>query len=155
VVPVTIAILVGLFAVQRYGSGRVGRLFGPILALWFVAIAILGAAAIPRDPSILAAINPAHAVGYFARHGLAGIPILGAVVLCLTGGERCTPTWVTSGPGRSGCRGSRSSSRRWCSAYLGRRGAAREPGGGPRARSTRPRRRACCIRWSSWRPRGR
>jgi KUP system potassium uptake protein len=87
VIPVTIAILVGLFAVQRHGSGRVGRLFGPILALWFAAIAILGAAAIPRDPSILAAISPAHAVGYFARHGLAGVPILGAVVLCLTGGE--------------------------------------------------------------------
>ena len=87
VIPVTVAILVGLFAVQRHGSGRVGRLFGPILALWFVAIALLGAAAIPRDPSILAALNPAYAAGYFARHGLAGVPILGAVVLCLTGGE--------------------------------------------------------------------
>ena len=87
VVPVTIAILIGLFAVQRYGSGRVGRLFGPILALWFGAIAILGAIAIRRDPSILGAVNPAHAIGYFATHGFHGIPILGAVVLCLTGGE--------------------------------------------------------------------
>ena len=87
VIPVTIAILVGLFAVQRYGSGRVGRLFGPILALWFVAIAILGALAIRRDPSILGAVNPAYAIRYFATHGLHGIPILGAVVLCLTGGE--------------------------------------------------------------------
>ena len=87
VLPVTLVILVGLFAVQRHGSGRVGRLFGPILALWFATIAVLGAAAIPRDPSILAALSPAHAIGYFARHGLAGVPILGAVVLCLTGGE--------------------------------------------------------------------
>jgi KUP system potassium uptake protein len=87
VVPATVAILVGLFAVQRYGSGRVGRLFGPILALWFVAIAALGVAAIPRDPSILAALSPTYAAGYFARHGLAGVPILGAVILCLTGGE--------------------------------------------------------------------
>jgi KUP system potassium uptake protein len=87
VLPATIAILVGLFAVQRYGSGRMGRLFGPILALWFVAIAILGAIAIRHDPSILGAVSPAHAVRYFATYGFHGIPVLGAVVLCLTGGE--------------------------------------------------------------------
>jgi KUP system potassium uptake protein len=87
VIPLTIAILVRLFAVQRFGSGRVGRLFGPILALWFVVIAILGALAIRHDPSVLAALNPAHAVAYFTEYGFAGIPILGAVVLCLTGGE--------------------------------------------------------------------
>jgi KUP system potassium uptake protein len=87
VIPLTIAILVVLFVVQRHGSGRVGRLFGPVLALWFVVIAILGVLAIPRDPSILAAIDPRYAIAYFARYGLHGVPILGAVVLCLTGGE--------------------------------------------------------------------
>lgn len=87
VIPATIAILIGLFAIQRYGSGRVGRLFGPILASWFVAIAILGALAIRHDPSILGALSPRYAIDYFARHGLHGIPVLGAVVLCLTGGE--------------------------------------------------------------------
>jgi KUP system potassium uptake protein len=87
VIPVTIVILVGLFFVQRYGSGRVGRFFGPVLALWFVAIAILGAAAIRHDPGILRAIDPRYAIDYFARYGLHGVPILGAVVLCLTGGE--------------------------------------------------------------------
>ena len=87
VIPLTIGILVGLFAMQRFGSGSVGRWFGPILALWFVAIAVLGVLAIGRDPSVLAAIDPRHAVDYFARHGLHGLPILGAVVLCLTGGE--------------------------------------------------------------------
>jgi KUP system potassium uptake protein len=87
VIPLTIAILVGLFVLQRQGSGRVGRFFGPVLALWFVVIAALGAAAIPRDPAILAALDPRHAIGYFTEHGLAGVPILGAVVLCLTGGE--------------------------------------------------------------------
>ncbi|HVV82623.1 MAG TPA: potassium transporter Kup [Kofleriaceae bacterium] len=87
VIPITIVILVGLFLVQRFGSGRVGRFFGPVLALWFVTIAALGALAIRRDPSVLAALSPTYAVGYFVRHGLRGVPILGAVVLCLTGGE--------------------------------------------------------------------
>jgi KUP system potassium uptake protein len=87
VIPATLVILVALFAVQRYGSGRVGRLFGPTLAVWFVAIAILGALAIRHDPSIIAALDPRHAIDYFVRHGIHGVPILGAVVLCLTGGE--------------------------------------------------------------------
>ena len=87
VIPATIVILILLFVVQRHGSARVGKFFGPVLALWFVAIAIVGVAAIRFDPTILAAVNPAYAVAYFADHGLAGIPVLGAVVLCLTGGE--------------------------------------------------------------------
>ncbi|MBL0220823.1 MAG: potassium transporter Kup [Myxococcales bacterium] len=87
VIPLTVGILIGLFAMQRFGSGTVGKLFGPVLALWFVTIAVLGLAAIPRDASILRALNPAYAVDYFARHGLHGFPVLGAVVLCLTGGE--------------------------------------------------------------------
>jgi KUP system potassium uptake protein len=87
VVPATLVILVGLFAMQRRGSARVGRLFGPVLAVWFGSIAVLGALAIPRGPEILAALNPLRGADYFARHGLAGVPVLGAVVLCLTGGE--------------------------------------------------------------------
>jgi KUP system potassium uptake protein len=87
VVPITIAILVGLFAVQYRGSGRVGAVFGPVLALWFVVIAILGVHAIGQDPSILAALNPLHGFRFFARNGMHGFLALGAVVLCLTGGE--------------------------------------------------------------------
>ena len=87
VIPATLGILVGLFCVQRYGSGRVGRLFGPVLALWFVVIAALGLRALIGRPEALAALNPAHAVRFFAAHGLAGVPVLGAVILCLTGGE--------------------------------------------------------------------
>jgi len=87
VIPLTVGILVALFAIQRFGSGGVGRLFGPVLALWFVAITVLGVIAIPRDFTILHALDPVNGVEYFARHGLHGFPVLGAVVLCLTGGE--------------------------------------------------------------------
>ena len=87
VVPLTIAILVGLFAVQPYGSGQVGRAFGPVLALWFVVIGVLGVHSLAANPAALAAINPIHAVRFFADNGLYGFLALGAVVLCLTGGE--------------------------------------------------------------------
>ena len=87
VVPITAVILVGLFTFQRFGSGRVGVVFGPVLATWFVVIAILGLNALLQSPEILAALNPLHGVRFFARNGWHGLLALGAVVLCLTGGE--------------------------------------------------------------------
>ncbi len=87
VLPLTIVILFGLFSVQRRGSGRVGVVFGPILALWFVVIATLGVHSLARNPSALAAINPWYAVRFFSHAGPRGFLALGAVVLCLTGGE--------------------------------------------------------------------
>ena len=87
VVPLTVVILVALFSVQSLGSGRIGRLFGPVLALWFVVIALIGAWGIVREPAVLRAFDPRYAVGYFAVNGWRGFPVLGAVVLCLTGGE--------------------------------------------------------------------
>jgi KUP system potassium uptake protein len=87
VVPVTVVILIGLFAIQPYGSGRVGVLFGPILSIWFIVIAILGAISLGKNPEALAAINPLHAARFFAHNGAKGFFALGAVVLCLTGGE--------------------------------------------------------------------
>lgn len=87
VVPITVVILVILFAVQPFGSGRVGVIFGPVLATWFVVIAVLGMVMIVRNPQALAAVNPIHAVRFFLRNGRTGFLALGAVVLCLTGGE--------------------------------------------------------------------
>ncbi|HXH40110.1 MAG TPA: KUP/HAK/KT family potassium transporter [Thermoanaerobaculia bacterium] len=87
VIPITVCILVLLFAVQPFGSGRVGVLFGPVLAVWFVVIAILGAVTLASNPAALAAVNPLYAVRFFARNGARGFFALGAVVLCLTGGE--------------------------------------------------------------------
>jgi len=87
VVVVTVAILVALFSVQRRGTGRVGAWFGPIVIVWFAAIAALGAIAIARHPAVLSAVWPGHAVAYFAKNGLRGAAVLGSVVLCVTGGE--------------------------------------------------------------------
>ncbi len=87
VVPLTVFVLVALFAIQPLGSGRIGRMFGPVLALWFVVIAAMGVWGIAHAPGVLYAFNPGYAVGYFVEHGWRGFPVLGAVVLCLTGGE--------------------------------------------------------------------
>jgi KUP system potassium uptake protein len=87
VLPFTIAILIGLFAVQRKGSGSIGRLFGPVMLLWFVALALLGARGIAMEPAVLAAFSPHHAVLFFAGNGLTGFLTLGAVFLVVTGGE--------------------------------------------------------------------
>ncbi len=87
VVPVTVAVLVLLFAIQPFGSGRVGAYFGPILATWFLAIAILGLRSLLTDLHVLAALNPWNAIGFFTRNGPHGFLALGAVILCLTGGE--------------------------------------------------------------------
>jgi KUP system potassium uptake protein len=87
VVPATVVILIVLFALQPFGSGRVGKIFGPVLATWFVAIAIIGAMMVAHNPAALAAVNPLHAVHFFLRNGAKGFFALGAVVLCLTGGE--------------------------------------------------------------------
>ena len=87
IVPLTVVILIALFAIQSLGSGRVGVVFGPILALWFVAIFALGLASLAQTPAILEAFNPLNGLTFFIRNGGRGFLALGAVVLCLTGGE--------------------------------------------------------------------
>ena len=87
VVPLTVVIIVVLFAVQRHGTNRVGSAFGPMMALWFVAIGGLGLVQIVRDAHILAAINPIWAVRFFRHHDLHAVTVLGAVVLAVTGAE--------------------------------------------------------------------
>jgi KUP system potassium uptake protein len=87
VVPITVTILVGLFSIQRFGTHRVGRLFGPIVIVWFLAIATLGVVWIIRAPTVLGAFNPRHALRFFGDNGFAGFAVLGAVFLVVTGGE--------------------------------------------------------------------
>ena len=87
VVPLTVLVLVALFAVQRLGTERVGKVFGPVTGLWFLVLAVLGVANILHEPEVLQAINPVWAARFFADHSWGGIFILGAVVLAVTGGE--------------------------------------------------------------------
>ena len=87
VVPITIVILVGLFAVQSRGTEKLARYFGPIMLVWFLVAFVLGLRYLVRDPSVLEALSPVPAIRYFARHGLVGIRVLGGVVLAVTGGE--------------------------------------------------------------------
>jgi KUP system potassium uptake protein len=87
VVPITVLILVALFAVQRYGTGRIGSVFGWVMLLWFAAIAISGLAAVLRQPSVVEAVQPLHAVAFFREHGVVAFLLLGSVVLVVTGGE--------------------------------------------------------------------
>lgn len=87
VVPVAVVILVGLFSVQRHGTAKVGRAFGPIMALWFLILGVLGIVNIARDPAILAAVNPVLGVQFIARNGVTALLSLGSVFLVVTGGE--------------------------------------------------------------------
>jgi len=87
VVPITCGLLLILFLVQRHGTARVGALFGPIMAVWFVLLAGLGIWHIVDHPGVLAAVSPHHAVWFLTHHGFTGFAVLGSVVLCVTGGE--------------------------------------------------------------------
>ena len=87
IVPTTIAILVALFAIQRHGTGRVGALFGPVMCVWFVTIAILGVVGVAREPAVLAAINPKFAIAFFTASPMLSFLALGAIVLAVTGTE--------------------------------------------------------------------
>ncbi len=87
ILPITLVVLLGLFLVQRHGTGGIGRVFGPVMLAWFAVIAAFGLAAVAGNPRVLAAVNPAHAVSFFRENHLHGMVVLGSVVLCITGGE--------------------------------------------------------------------
>ena len=87
IVPIALLVLVALFATQRFGTEKVGRVFGPVTFVWFVVLAVLGVMNILHEPEVLQAINPIWALRFFVDHQVGGIFILGAVVLAVTGGE--------------------------------------------------------------------
>jgi KUP system potassium uptake protein len=87
IVPITVVILAALFLVQPFGSGRVGVAFGPVLLVWFACLGALGLYGIAGNPGVLAALSPHHAIAFFVAHGWHGFGVLGAVILCVTGGE--------------------------------------------------------------------
>jgi KUP system potassium uptake protein len=87
IVPITIGILIALFLIQRHGTERVGKLFGPVTLLWFVVISLLGVMHIARAPGVFAAVNPLYGARFFAENGWNGFLVLGSVFLVVTGGE--------------------------------------------------------------------
>ena len=87
VVPITITVLIALFGVQRFGTAAVGKMFGPLMVLWFTVIAVIGISHIVREPRVLMAVLPTHAINFFLRNQLTGFFVLGSVFLVITGGE--------------------------------------------------------------------
>jgi KUP system potassium uptake protein len=87
VMPITVVILIVLFAAQRFGTERIGRAFGPVMLLWFAVIAALGVAGIVRHPGVLAALDPRYGARFLAHEGGTGFLVLGGVFLCITGAE--------------------------------------------------------------------
>ncbi len=87
IVPITLGVLLVLFAFQRHGTDRVGKIFGPVMLVWFITLALLGGAQVLRNPEVLSAVNPLYAVKFFIQHGVHAWLALGAVVLAVTGGE--------------------------------------------------------------------
>ena len=84
---ISLVIIGGLFIVQKFGTGKVGAVFGPVMIVWFVTLAVLGIWHIMQEPSVLAAINPQYAIRFFMQNGVQGFLVLGAVFLVVTGGE--------------------------------------------------------------------
>ena len=87
VVPLAVAILIALFAIQSRGTAAIGHFFGPIMLIWFVAMAVMGVWGIAQHPKVFAALNPYYGLDYLVSHGVTGFLVLGAVFLCVTGAE--------------------------------------------------------------------
>ncbi|MBU1228807.1 MAG: KUP/HAK/KT family potassium transporter [Proteobacteria bacterium] len=87
IIPGTCLVLVALFMMQKHGTDKIGKVFGPVMILWFSTLAVLGLVAIFKNPEILKAVNPYYAVRFFAENHFHGMVVLGSVVLCITGGE--------------------------------------------------------------------
>ena len=87
VIPLSLAVLIGLFLIQKHGTARIGILFGPVMVAWFVVLGALGVYGIQRNPEVLLALNPWWGLNFFLAHPGIGVAILGAVVLALTGAE--------------------------------------------------------------------
>jgi KUP system potassium uptake protein len=87
IVPIAVGVVIGLFVLQRQGTSLVGMLFGPVAALWFVAIAVLGIGGVAEAPEVLWSLNPVHALRFVTQHGFASFVVLGAVLLAFTGAE--------------------------------------------------------------------
>ncbi|HHA1702474.1 TPA: potassium transporter Kup [Enterobacter asburiae] len=87
ILPLTVAVLLALFLLQPFGTARIGKIFGPVMALWFLALAALGVRGIVQHPSVLLALNPTYGIAFLFSNGYTSFLVLGGVFLCVTGAE--------------------------------------------------------------------
>src|SRR5262249_10768359 len=87
IIPLSLAILIGLFAMQTRGTARVASLFGPVILVWFAALAVMGLVCIAAEPGVLAAFDPSYGITFLLNHGPLGLTVLGLVFLAVTGAE--------------------------------------------------------------------
>src|ERR1700728_871048 len=87
ILPITVAVLVGLFVIQRHGTGSVGKVFGPVMLGWFALLALMGVSWIVREPRVLIAVSPVYALQLIAQHQISALAVLAGVFLTVTGGE--------------------------------------------------------------------
>jgi KUP system potassium uptake protein len=87
IVPISLAVIIGLFVIQVRGTEKVGAIFGPVMVAWFIAILAAGIVGVAGEPTVLWAIDPRHGLAFLTRHGIDGFFVLGGVVLCITGVE--------------------------------------------------------------------
>jgi KUP system potassium uptake protein len=87
ILPITIVVLVGLFVIQRHGTGSVGKVFGPVMLGWFAILAVMGVSWIVREPRVLIAVSPVYALQLIAQHQISALAVLAGVFLTVTGGE--------------------------------------------------------------------
>ncbi len=87
ILPIAVAILMALFAFQRFGTQRIGQAFGPVMLLWFVVIALIGVMGVAHHPQVLWAVDPRHGLRFLMHAGTTGLLVLGGVFLCITGAE--------------------------------------------------------------------
>jgi KUP system potassium uptake protein len=87
VVPLSVVILIALFAMQPRGTGKIGKVFGPVMLVWFIVLGLLGLSHVLKNPAVLAALNPGHGVEFFRENTFAGFLALGSIFLVVTGGE--------------------------------------------------------------------
>jgi len=87
ILPIAVLVLLGLFILQRKGTAVIGKIFGPVMVVWFLTLGVLGALAVARHPQVLLALSPTYGIHFLTHHGYAGFTVLGAVFLCATGAE--------------------------------------------------------------------
>jgi len=151
ILPLTLAILIGLFMMQRRGTASIGRLFGPIMVSWFVVIGLLGVINIWAAPEILKALSPGEAARFVLANPLIAFAVMGGVFLALTGAEALTPTWAMSVLPPSAARGSVWCCRRCCSTISARARSFSPIPRQPIVRFTNWPRIGRLFRWSAWR----